>query len=165
MARLVVVCGPPGTGKTTVARMVADRLGAARLRTDVVRKDLVDDPSYDDEETDRTYATLLDRARERLESGDDVVLDGTFRERRFRERARETARDAAAAFTLVRVTCDEPVVRERIRTREGDASDADVAVREQLREAFEPVEGDHAVVDNSGSLDRTRRRVAELFAE
>ena len=37
---LVVVCGPPGVGKTTVAGMIAERLGAARLRTDVVREHL-----------------------------------------------------------------------------------------------------------------------------
>lgn len=165
MARLVVVCGPPGSGKTTVAGMVADRLDARRLRTDVVRKELVADPTYDDAETERTYAAVVDRARDALPSGEDVVLDGTFRERRFRRAAREAAASVGADWTLVRVTCDEEVARRRIAAREDDASDADVAVRELLRESFEPVEGDHVTVDNSGSLERTREQVASQFGE
>ena len=40
---LVVVCGLPGVGKSTVAGVVSDRLEASRLRTDVVRKELFDE--------------------------------------------------------------------------------------------------------------------------
>lgn len=67
--RLVVVCGLPGTGKTTVATEVADRVGGRLLRTDVVRKDLVDDPDYTDAETRRVYDELLDRAERTLGRG------------------------------------------------------------------------------------------------
>ena len=65
-------------GKTTVAGMVADRFGAETLRTDVVREELIAEPTYTDEERDAVYGALLDRARRRLEGGEDVVLDGTF---------------------------------------------------------------------------------------
>lgn len=163
MARLVVVCGPPGTGKTTVAGMVADRLDATRLRTDVVRAELVDEPGYDEHETDRTYEAVCDRARELLREDRDVVLDGTFRTARHRELARRVGAAAGADVAVVRVTCEEAVARDRIAEREGDASDADAAVAAALRAEFEPVEGDHVTVDNSGSLERTRDQVAALF--
>jgi hypothetical protein len=52
---LVVVCGLPGVGKTTVAGMVADRFGAETLRTDVVREELIAEPTYTDEERDAVY--------------------------------------------------------------------------------------------------------------
>ena len=161
-ARLVVVCGLPGAGKTTVAEATAERLGAVLLRTDVVRKELFPDPAYTSEESRRTYDAVFERAGATLAAGDPVVLDGTFRRAARRDRARTLADERNAAFRLVRVTCDEAVAKSRIRSREGDASDADVRVYDLLREEFEPA-ADPVVVDNTGELDDTLARVRDLF--
>ncbi|ESP88793.1 AAA family ATPase [Candidatus Halobonum tyrrellensis] len=162
-ARLVVVCGLPGTGKTTVATEVAERVGGRLLRTDVVRKELVSDPAYTDAETERVYRELLDRAGRTLAGGGSAVVDGTFRTADLRGRARETAAAAGADFRLVKVECEEAVVRERIAAREDDESDADFAVHRLLREEFDPVADAGLVVDNSGDRETTRRRVHERF--
>ena len=159
---LVVVCGLPGVGKSTVARAVADRLGAARLRTDVVRKELFEDPEYTDRETAAVYDELLSRARDRLLEGELVVLDGTFKQRDRRAEASELAAALGARFRLLRVECEESVVERRIVERDG-VSDADLEVHRQFRERFEPVEIDHVVVDNSGSEAETRRQVVEAI--
>lgn len=161
---LVVVCGLPGAGKSTVSRHVADRLDGRLVRTDVVRKELFPDPSYTTAESRTTYDEVLSRARERIRASKHVVLDGTFRRRALREQAAAVADDAGVPFRLVRVECDEQLVRERIRARVDDESDADVAVYELLTEEFEPIERDHAVVDNSGSLAETAAQVDDLFA-
>lgn len=160
---IVVVCGLPGAGKTTVSEAVADRLDAPRLRTDVVRKDVLEDPDYTPAESRRVYAALLDRAREAVATEGAVVLDGTFKRRDQRDDARELARTLEVPFRLVRVACDESVVRERIRAREGDESDADFEVHQLHREQFEPIEGDRVVVDNSGSLAETMAQVDAVF--
>ena len=160
---LVVVCGLPGTGKSTVSRRVTDRLDGRLVRTDVVRKELYPDPSYTTAESRATYDAVLSCARETVNAGEHVVLDGTFRRRTLRERAAAVADDAGVPFRLVRVECDERLVRERIRARVDDESDADVAVYERLKGEFEPIERDHAVVDNTGSLAETAARVDDLF--
>ena len=157
---LAVACGPPGVGKTTVAEAAADHLGAELLRTDVVRKDLFTDPTYTDEEVERTYRELFERAGELLAGGDSVVLDGTFRRQHQREAAARLAAERGATFRLLLVECDPAIARERIQRREGDASDADVAVYEELREEFEPVECEHTAIDNSRSRAASRRQVA-----
>ena len=163
MQRLVAVAGLPGVGKTTVSGAVAERLGAVRLRSDVLRKELFPDPTYATAETETVYETLRGRAADRLAAGESVVLDATFREQGRRERVAAVADDHGAAFHFVHVACADSVVRERLAAREGDASDADVRVYEQLKGEFDPVVRDHFRVDNSGTLAETRRQVDRAF--
>ncbi|WP_135853721.1 AAA family ATPase [Halorussus salinus] len=161
--QFVVVCGLPGVGKTTVAEEVADRLDGRLLRTDVVRKDILDDPEYTDEEARMVYRELFERASATVEGGRSVVLDGTFKDAADRERAVELAESLDAPFRLVKVECDESVVRDRIAAREDDASDADFEIHAMYREQFDAVSTDHVTVDNSESAAETRRQVAEQF--
>lgn len=152
---LIVYCGLPGVGKSAASAYTAERLPAERYRSDEVRKRLFPDPDYTDEETDTTYEELLACARDALESGSDVVLDATFRSKRFRDRAAATAREADAATQFVRVTCDVDVVRDRIENRTDSVSDAAFDQHLQLKRAFDPIERDHVVIDNSGALEAT----------
>jgi len=159
---LAVVCGLPGVGKSTVAERVAAHVDGDVLRTDVIRKDLFEDPTYTDAETDAVYAELVDRARERVAAGRSVVLDATFADARFRADARTVGERVAASFDLVEVTCDESVVERRIERRDG-ISDADFDVHLLFKEAFDAVERDHVVVDNSGSEAETLAQVDAAF--
>jgi predicted kinase len=166
--RLVVLCGLPGVGKSTVGELVVERLDAlgaeARLlRTDVIRKELVAEPTYSDAETERVYLALFERAREALDAGQWAVLDGTFRDRPLRDRAADTADDAEVEPLFVKVTCEESVAMDRIRERTDDESDAEIEEYDHFREIFDPLERDHVTVDNSGERAETRERVADLF--
>ncbi len=160
--RLVVVCGLPGVGKTTVSRRIADRLACEILRTDVVRKELFEAPVYTDEETTAVYDELFERARSRIESGDPVVLDATFRKRSFRTAALGVAESMDVPFRLVEVVCEEPVVEERIERRDG-VSDADFEIHLRFKRLFEPIEIEHLTVDNSATEAETLRQVDAAF--
>ncbi|ELZ40199.1 AAA family ATPase [Halorubrum tebenquichense] len=162
--RLVVVCGLPGVGKTTVAERIADHVDGRIRRTDVIRKELFDDPAYTDAETEAVYTELLARAREDVDAGEAVVLDATFADDRFRAAAREAAAETAAAFDLVEVACDEGVVERRIERRDG-ISDADFEIHLHFKELFDDIAGDHVVVDNSGTEAETFAQVDAAFAD
>jgi len=157
--RFVVYCGLPGVGKSTASEYTAERLSAVRFRSDEVRYDLFENPTYTPAEMDRTYEEMLKRARAELAAGRDVVVDGTFKQRRRRERAKGVAADTGAALQFDRVTCPPEVVRERIDDRTNDASDADLSVYQQHREQFEPLEAEHVVIDNGGTLAETRAQI------
>lgn len=160
---LIVVCGLPGVGKTTVGRHLAAALDADLVRTDVVRKELFDDPDYTTAEERAVYQGLFDRAETRLAAGEDIILDGTFHDRSYRTRARSVAATLDASFRLVYVTCREEVVRERIAAREGDESDATFAIHRQYRDQFDAVEHDHVKVDNDGSVADARRQLRQVL--
>lgn len=160
----MVVCGLPGTGKTTVSGHAAETLDAELLRTDVVRTDLFPEPDYTPAEVAAVYDALLDRAGAALRDGDSVVLDGTFKNHARRAAARQLADSVGVRFELVKVECTEAVVRDRIRARSGDESDADFAIHQQFREEFDPIPGnDHGIIDNSGDRDATRSQLVALL--
>jgi predicted kinase len=161
--QLVVVCGLPGVGKTTVAEGIAGWLEADLLRTDVVRADVVAEPAYTPEERQRVYDELCSRARERLGDGHSVVLDGTFARRTWREQTAALARETDSQHRLVVVECAEPIARERLRDRDGDESDADPEVYDELKANFEPVEHADHRIDNGGSVERTLGRLDDMF--
>jgi predicted kinase len=93
------------------------------------------------------------------------VLDATFRRCARRDRVAAIADDHGVDARFVRVDCDEDVAKTRIAERDGDASDATVAVYEQLKGEFEPIEREHVRVDNSGSLAASRTQVTRAFAD
>lgn len=163
IGRIVAVCGVPGVGKTTAAEWVVEHVGAELLRTDLIRKELFPEPSYTAEERRRTYAELFERAFELVAAGETAVLDATFARRRDRTRLAERASDRGVDVAFVEVDCAEPVVQERIATREG-ASDADFEVYLYYRYRFEPLRREHLAVDNSGSLEETYAQLEQHFA-
>jgi predicted kinase len=162
--QLVALCGLPGVGKSTVSRYIQERLDAKRLRTDRVRQELFPDPTYSEEERRAVYHELCDRAEQYLAAGGSVVLDATFASADYRDTVRDVATDHSIPFYLVRVVCEQSVAEQRIAERD-DLSDADVSVYRQFRETFDPIERDHAVIDNSGSKADTRSQVSVLFDE
>lgn len=161
---LLTVCGVPGVGKSTVAAYLTDALDARRLRTDAIRKELFDEPTYADEESRTVYGTAFERARETLTRGRSVVLDGSFADEHHRTLAAEVARDCDVPFRLLNVRCPEREVVRRIEQRD-DISDADVDVYYQMREEFDPLTREHIRVDNAGSWDRTVSRLENLVEE
>ena len=76
-----------GTGKSTLARALAEALGAERLSTDAVRQGLYGpaasdapfgDGTYSAEHRRHVYERMLTAAQEMLDDRRSVVLDGTF---------------------------------------------------------------------------------------
>ena len=161
MPYLVVVCGLPGVGKSTVAAEVVDRLGGQLRRTDAVRKEIRAEPRYDSAESRRVYARILDEARDDLAAGRNVVLDGTFQRARHREWARDLAEAVDCEFELVRVTCDEAAAVERVADRDLDAelSDASLDTYYMLMKSFEELSLPHIRIDNSRSWESMELQV------
>ena len=154
---LVLVGGLPGTGKTTLARGLSDRLGWAVLRSDEVRKELAginptqpagDSPFegiYTPAVTAAVYRELLRRAELALGWGDSVVLDATWLDPEQREAARATARAGHAHIHEIccDLALDDAEARVRGRAAAGaDASDATPEVLARLAQrAREPWTG------------------------
>jgi uncharacterized protein len=147
---MVLIGGLPGTGKSTLAGAVADRLGWTVLASDRVRKELAGvSPRqsaasayatgiYTSEWTERCYAELLHRARRLLAHGESVILDASWITESQRAAAARVADDVSAQ--LVQLRCDAPqdLARKRLMTRHGSLSDADGAIARQMAAVMDP---------------------------
>jgi aminoglycoside phosphotransferase family enzyme/predicted kinase len=149
--RLVLVGGPPASGKSTLAGAIARETGWPVLRSDVVRKQLaglaprthagaaLDEGIYTSRATDDTYSALLAKARAGLELGSSVIIDASWADESHRALARLVATETSSE--LVELQCDAPrAVRtaraaERATTRT-DASDAGPELVGVLGERF-----------------------------
>ncbi|MEV4346479.1 AAA family ATPase [Actinoplanes sp. NPDC049596] len=171
--RLVLVGGAPGTGKTTLAGKLADRLGATVLSSDRIRKEIAGlapersaaagwrEGIYTTEWTDRAYHELLDRARRLLERGETVVLDASWYAPRRRAAARELARATSSALHEIRCTAGAATVSGRLARRHGDASDADTVIAKAMSAAFGPwPEATLIATDESPDQSLSRARAA-----
>lgn len=66
MPKLLIFCGIPGTGKSTIAKLVAARLeGTVHIQTDAVRS-MISNPAYTNGESEFVYAICVLMAGEAL---------------------------------------------------------------------------------------------------
>jgi hypothetical protein len=171
---LLAIGGLSGTGKSTLARAVAPKLGALpgalQLRSDVLRKRLagvapeqrLPESYYTPDWTERVYAELLRRAETALEGGHAVIADAVSGQPEQRAALEAAARRGGARFVGIWLEAPLAVREARVGRRTGDASDAGPAV---ARRQHEPAPGQLGWwrLDASAGLPLTLRRLEEAL--
>lgn len=155
---LVMLTGLPGTGKSNLARQLAEVLPFAIVESDQVRKILFPQCEYTGEESQwvhRTCHALMDKL---LMKGVRVIYDATNLHERHRELVYRLADAREVKLIVVKVVSPEAVASQRLRNRRGDVkddddvSDADVKVYRRMSRSVDPIRRNHVVVDTSRDL-------------
>jgi uncharacterized protein len=137
---LIAIGGLPGSGKSTLARALAPSLGVAPgalvARSDEIRKRLagtvpeqrLPPEAYTPERSAAVFAELARLAEVAASGGHAVIADATFMDRRHREMIEAAAGTAGVPFVGLWLIAPREDLEQRVTAREGDASDATVAV-------------------------------------
>ena len=97
--RLVLLCGLPASGKTTLARRLAELYGAVRLNPDEWESALGVDP-FDEGFQTRLEGQFSELTQRLLTLGTSVILEWGFWARSERDDMREVARSLGVAVEL-----------------------------------------------------------------
>jgi aminoglycoside phosphotransferase family enzyme/predicted kinase len=168
---LWVVCGMPGSGKSTISNELSRVLRIKSFQSDVIRKELhglkPDDFSdisfetgiYSKGASNLTYGRLLLSAQEEIEQGRSVILDATYSRRHYRSEALRMANDIDANIIFVECILKENIVKERLLKREAGypLSDARYRHYEDFKKRFELLnelsEAQHIRVDTERPIE------------
>jgi hypothetical protein len=175
---LVLVGGLPGTGKSTLARGIAEEHGFTVIRSDAVRKEIggrtipstagFEEGLYTPDWTRRTYAECLRRAEGLCFEGQRIIVDATFRAEQERRIFLEAAIHWGVPGLMFVCRSDPEVVRQRLRDRRGDVSDADWAAYQQAAAEWEqlgPFVRRHvAEIDTGGAAAQALARAAGVLS-
>ena len=157
-----VLCfsGVSGSGKSSIAKKLSRAVGAIHIRSDVVRKYLggvpLDqkgpDTLYTGEMTRRTYDVLIKKALILTHHGLNVILDAKFDQKEIRDEL--ILHSQERGLTLGWIKCEAPmdVLKQRLKSRVGDVSDADADLLKSQLEHFEKFDQEEGLLrlDTSG---------------
>lgn len=167
---LWIASGPSGAGKSRNGRVLVERCGAIRIRSDVERKRLaglkaderataaVGEGLYSAQMSERTYARLRRIVGAVVAAGRPALVDATFLRRAQRDDFLALAGELGVPFALLAFDAPPEVLRDRVarRAAEGlDAADADVAVLEHQLATREPIGADEqaVLIDTARAID------------
>ena len=166
---LIVMSGQVASGKSSVARELADRLGAVCVVGDRVRADLLSHASASVHEVhawrefapglgQHVYDELLRRAEDALRAGRPVVVDACFPHNGQRLVARSLARRLGVPFVLVECRVSEDTVRTRLAARDASSHTRGwQAIHDDLAGRWEPVSGiaddEYLLAESEGAID------------
>ena len=144
---LIIFGGLPGTGKSTLARQLAEKLGAVYLRIDKIERAI----AAGNEAApigDEGYRVAYALAEDNLRLGHTVIGDSVNPLQITREAWRRTAERAGVKAVEVEVICSDQLEhRHRIETRVVDVS---VTWDEVVARRYDAWAGNHITIDTAG---------------
>ena len=150
---LIVFSGFPGTGKSTIARKLAERIAAVWLRIDTIEQAIRDSGAVAGQLDDAGYRAAYGVAADNLRLGLSVVADCVNDCMLARDAWKDVGLRAGARIVEIESICtDSAEHRRRVEGRASEVHGLDLPTwRETIDRQYEPWDRDHLIIDTARS--------------
>lgn len=168
MAKLYMMFGYPGAGKTTTSQAIARLTGAQHLQSDRVRLELFPEPAFSQDEHSTLYTTLDNRTEQLLREGKDVIYDANLNRRQHRQDKYDICERTGATPVLVWVQTEKNLSRVRAmddsRKRLWPPDETPNQVFDRVAEALQEPDSDepYVIIDGTKISDDYIKNVLGL---
>ena len=136
---IVMVCGLPGVGKTSLATHLAPLIDAVVLSSDKIRKELITRPTHSKQEIRLIYNIILLIAKYLRNAGLNCIIDATFNKEKLRKEFKKKLELPGARVCIVECICPESIIVQRLRARKKGYFDADFSIYKKMKKSYEPI--------------------------
>ncbi|MFW7379901.1 MAG: AAA family ATPase [Oligoflexus sp.] len=165
--RLIMIGGLMGSGKTSLARKLAQRLGAVHLESDRVRQDIFSQHEdtqaafgqglYTREQRQRVYLAMAQLSQASLQQGQTVIADASFTLAENRQILQDLAQKLHLRCEFIWCDCPAELAKQRIaqrRSTEQSDSQARPELYDQQGQSMDALSPDEKayVIDSSQPL-------------
>jgi len=161
---IIIVMGLPGTGKTYFAEHLAAHIHAMHISSDKTRNQLQKRGTYAPEDKNQVYQAMLERAKEALKKGEDIIMDATYSKKAHRNAVKALGEQLKVPVRFIQLTADEKTVAQRT-SQEREDSEADFKVYKIIKKSFEPLGGPFLRLDSSRlNIDEMLEKAQEYLS-
>lgn len=172
MTKLIIICGLPGTGKTTLANELSKNLKIFCLHKDSVKESLYDSLKMKSLEDSKilgypSVKTILDLAEENIARGVDVIIESPFNFENDREVFEEFKSKYSVEIYTIILELETAERKQRFLERERHVSHHD----EQRERQYEEVESNYEhmpepkiFLDSKNSVDQLIKESLDFIA-
>lgn len=166
---LILICGLPGVGKSTVGQMLRTKLKEQMIESDQLKptKKILEELNkgvfWDKKIKTSVYNTLFSNGAKRLIHGQSVILNATFFKKVYVEQAKKLADLFKTKLYIIYVKCDEEIAKKRIEKRFKDKeSEVTMKTYHIIKSRFEEIREQKFVVDNSETRKELEKQVLKI---
>ncbi len=175
---LFITHGFSGSGKSTYASQLAEKIGALQIRSDIERKRLFGNSTqiasasgigngiYTEKAGEKTYHYLAEIAETILEAGISVIVDATFLRSEQRKQFSELANQCKVKFIIIDFQASKEALHDRIVRRKNDPSEATIEVLLHQQLTAEPLTADEqnkAIYVNTEENDALAKLLVNFY--